>query len=135
MLFCFQTLITSRLLTFCLTVEFDEEPHQGPPQQPPKMASSEVVVDSGVDSEATTPSSPEDQESQEEEVTNAKAQQEDEDMVLETAETLLALSGKSKMPKEFMNRTDTAVVFPQQPLDDDQGRWKSLIRFLKSSSV
>ena len=64
------------------------------------MASSEVVVDSGVDSEATTPSSPEDQESQEDEV--AKAQQEDEDMVLETAETLLALSGKSKMPKEFM---------------------------------
>ena len=98
------------------------------------MASSEVVVDSGVDSEATTPSSPEDQESQEDEV--AKAQQEDEDMVLETAETLLALSGKSKMPKEFMNRTDTAVVFPQQPLEDDQGRWKSLIlRFLKRSSV
>ena len=96
------------------------------------MASSEVVVDSGVDSEATTPSSPEDQESQEEEV--AKAQQEDEYMVLETAETLLALSGKSKMPKEFMNRTDTAVVFPQQPLEDDQGRWNSLIlRFLKSS--
>ena len=55
------------------------------------MASAEAVVDSGVDSEATTPSSPEDQESQEDE---NKAKQEDEDMVLETAETLLALSGK-----------------------------------------
>ena len=58
------------------------------------MASAEAVVDSGVDSEATTPSSPEDQESQEDE---NKAKQEDEDMVLETAETLLALSGKHFM--------------------------------------
>ena len=39
---------------FFVSVEFDEESNlQQPPQ--PKMAS-EVVVDSGVDSEATTPS-------------------------------------------------------------------------------
>ena len=26
------------------------------------------------------------------------------------------------MPKEFLNRTDTAVVFPQQPCDEDKGK-------------
>ena len=33
-------------------------------------------------------------------------------------------SGKNhtKMPKEFLNRTDTAVVFPQQPCDEDKGK-------------
>ena len=77
-----------------LTVEFDEEPPHLLQVPQPKMASAEAVVDSGVDSEATTPSSPEDQESQEDE---NKAKQEDEDMVLETAETLLALSGKHFM--------------------------------------
>ena len=48
-------------------------------------------------------------------------------MVLETAETLLALSGKNnaKMPKEFMNRTDTAVVLPQQPSEEAEGRISS----------
>ena len=66
-------------------------------------------------------SSPEEESQNEEE---NKAKQEDEDMVLETAETLLALSGKNnaKMPKEFMNRTDTAVVLPQQPSEEAEGR-------------
>jgi hypothetical protein len=95
------------------------------------MASCEAVVDSGVDSEATTPSSPEDDLNDDERGgKNDKSSTNHSDMILETAETLLALSGKklsvtSRMTtvkssedtkiKEYLNRVDTAVVFPQQP--------------------
>lgn len=64
------------------------------------MAScTDAVVDSGVDSEATTPSSPED-DAQEDQHDNGGKSKEDpqlsssDEIVLETAETLLALSGK-----------------------------------------
>ena len=80
--------------------------------------SQEAVVDSGVDSEATTPSSPEDDPQEDE---GAKSKEEDQqlsdEMVLETAETLLALSGK----KPGNAGGNTAVVLPQQPGDVPSG--------------
>ena len=74
--------------------------------------SQEVVVDSGVDSEATTPSSPEDDSQEDIENNKSKQEQMSDEMVLETAETLLALSGKKS--------TSTAIVLPQQPPNDLQ---------------
>ena len=45
-------------------------------------------------------------------------------MLLEFVKKCKSFSGKNhtKMPKEFLNRTDTAVVFPQQPCDEDKGK-------------
>ena len=90
----------------------------------------EAVIDSGVDSEATTPSSPEDDPHEHdnensnsrtksavstckrtESIDEASDQQLSDEMVLETAETLLALSGKSKSS----SNGDTAIVLPRQP--------------------
>ena len=80
----------------------------------------EAVVDSGVDSEATTPSSPEDDPQEDEQ--GVKASKEDsemsDEMVLETAETLLALSGKKTagLPASLAaSSAETAIVLPQQP--------------------
>ena len=98
----------------------------------------EAVIDSGVDSEATTPSSPEDEphehdaensNSQNSNSQNSKSallsirkrtesidgatsedQQLSDEMVLETAETLLALSGKSKSA----SNGEANIVRPQQ---------------------
>ena len=103
------------------SVEFDEVEPRSEEAANINMAScSEAVVDSGVDSEATTPSSPED-DSHEEEV-GKHTKDEDtlsDEMVLETAETLLALSGKKTKGgnkiHEIIDRPDTAVVFPEQP--------------------
>ena len=84
------------------------------------MACHSLAVDSGVDSEATTPSSPEDEalEESEKKLSN-------DEMVLETAETLLALSGKkpsaASLAASSQNETE-AVVLPQpQPQEDAKG--------------
>ena len=82
------------------------------------MACNSLAVDSGVDSEATTPSSPEDEalEESEKKLSN-------DEMVLETAETLLALSGKkssASLAASSQNETE-AVVLPQQPQEDAKG--------------
>ena len=91
----------------------------------------EAVIDSGVDSEATTPSSPEDDPHEHDNensnsrqtksavstckrtksIDEASDHQLSDEMVLETAETLLALSGKSKSS----SNGDTAIVLPRQP--------------------
>ena len=76
--------------------------------------SQEAVVDSGVDSEETTPSSPEDDPQEDEGAKSKEDQQLSDEMVLETAETLLALSGKKP-------GGNTAVVLPQQPGDVPSG--------------
>ena len=122
-----------------------------------KMASNctvsqEAVIDSGVDSEATTPSSPEDEhdsENQSSRNNNKSAttapsslicksrtnsideaseagQQLSDDMVLETAETLLALSGKSKSA----SNGDTAIVRPRQPTQSPVNQGKILAFFV-----
>ena len=122
-----------------------------------KMASNctsqaEAVIDSGVDSEATTPSSPEDDPHEHEaenqnsrnnksatlapsicksrinsidEEASAEGQQLSDDMVLETAETLLALSGKSKSA----SNGDTAIVRPRQPPQSTANQGKILAFF------
>ena len=120
-----------------------------------KMASnctsqSEAVIDSGVDSEATTPSSPEDDPHEHEaenpntqnksatatpsicksrinsiDEASAEGQQLSDDMVLETAETLLALSGKSKSA----SNGDTAIVRPRQPPQSPANQGKILAFF------
>ena len=120
-----------------------------------KMASNctsqEAVIDSGVDSEATTPSSPEDDPHEHEaenpnsrnnksattpsicksrinsidEEASAEGQQLSDDMVLETAETLLALSGKSKSA----SNGDTAIVRPRQPPQSPANQGKILSFF------
>ena len=120
-----------------------------------KMASNctsqEAVIDSGVDSEATTPSSPEDDPHEHDaenpnsrnnksatapsicksrinsidEEASAEGQQLSDDMVLETAETLLALSGKSK---SALNG-DTAIVRPRQPPQSPANQGKILSFF------
>ena len=116
-----------------------------------KMASNctsqEAVIDSGVDSEATTPSSPEDEHDAENpnsqnnksanspsicknrinsiDEASAEGQQLSDDMVLETAETLLALSGKSKSA----SNGDTAIVRPQQPPQSPANQGKILVFF------
>ena len=121
-----------------------------------KMASNctsqaEAVIDSGVDSEATTPSSPEDDphehEAENQNSRNNKSatlapsicksrinsideeaspgQQLSDDMVLETAETLLALSGKSKSA----SNGDTAIVRPRQPPQSTANQGKILAFF------
>ena len=127
-----------------------------------KMASnctsqSEAVIDSGVDSEATTPSSPEDDPHDHDaenpnsqnksantapsicksrinsidEEASAEGQQLSDDMVLETAETLLALSGKSKSA----SNGDTAIVRPQQPPQSPANQGKILAFFLSFTLV
>ncbi len=75
-----------------IAVEFEED--QVRLLEAGSMASScqETVVDSGVDSEATTPSSPEDGDPRED--SDKPKELSNDEMVLETAETLLALSGK-----------------------------------------
>jgi hypothetical protein len=91
-------------------------------------AGSEAVVDSGVDSEVS-PSSPDDEDNEEGSedhdhsmttTTNA-IDLDSTPTLMETAETLLALSAKQpKMEddvEEMMRRGDTAVVFPQHPID------------------
>ena len=117
-----------------------------------KMASNctsqEAVIDSGVDSEATTPSSPEDDPHEHDaenpnsrnksatapsickirinSIDEASAgQQLSDDMVLETAETLLALSGKSKSA----SNGDTAIVRPRQPPQSTANQGKILAFF------
>ena len=116
-----------------------------------KMASNctsqEAVIDSGVDSEATTPSSPEDEHDAENpnsqnnksatapsicksrinsiDEASAEGQQLSDDMVLETAETLLALSGKSKSA----SNGDTAIVRPRQPPQSPANQGKILVFF------
>ena len=120
-----------------------------------KMASNctsqEAVIDSGVDSEATTPSSPEDDPHEHEaenpnsqnksatathsicksrinsidEEASAEGQQLSDEMVLETAETLLALSGKSKSA----SNGDTAIVRPRQPPQSPANQGKILAFF------
>ena len=114
-----------------------------------KMASNctsqEAVIDSGVDSEATTPSSPEDEHDSEIQSSLNKSatapsicksrtnsideaivgQQLSDDMVLETAETLLALSGKSKSA----SNGDTAIVRPRQPPQSPVNQGKILAFF------
>ena len=54
-------------------------------------------------------------------------QQLSDEMVLETAETLLALSGKSK-PSD--NDTSTAIVLPQQPPQSPLKKGKTFKPFL-----
>lgn len=115
-------------------MEFDEVEPRSEAANINMASCSEAIVDSGVDSEATTPSSPED-DSHEDEAGQGKPKDEDnhslsDEMVLETAETLLALSGKkTKMGSkihEIIDRPDTAVVFPEQPdqpLMHEKGRW------------
>ena len=113
--------------------------------------SQEAVIDSGVDSEATTPSSPEDDPHEHDaenpnsqnnksatapsicksrinsidEEASAEGQQLSDDMVLETAETLLALSGKSKSA----SNGDTAIVRPRQPPQSPANQGKILSFF------
>ena len=125
-----------------------------------KMASNctsqEAVIDSGVDSEATTPSSPEDDPHEHDaenpnsrnnksatapsicksrinsiDEASAEGQQLSDDMVLETAETLLALSGKSKSA----SNGDTAIVRPQQPPQSPANQGKILAFFLSFTLV
>ena len=105
------------------TVEIDEE-LEGANMVASSCNSQETVVDSGVDSEATTPSSPEDEASEETEKSSSKEESalSNDEMVLETAETLLALSGKKPTgTAAASSQKDTAVVLPQQPQDDAKG--------------
>ena len=104
------------------TVEIDEE-LEGANMVASSCNSQETVVDSGVDSEATTPSSPEDEASEETEKSSSKEEaMSNDEMVLETAETLLALSGKKPTGTgAASSQKDTAVVLPQQPQDDAKG--------------
>ena len=105
------------------TVEIDEE-LEGANMVASSCNSQETVVDSGVDSEATTPSSPEDEASEETEKSSSKEEPalSNDEMVLETAETLLALSGKKPTgTAAASSQKDTAVVLPQQPQDDAKG--------------
>lgn len=105
------------------TVEIDEE-LEGANMVASSCNSQETVVDSGVDSEATTPSSPEDEASEETEKSSSKEEPalSNDEMVLETAETLLALSGKKPTGTgAASSQKDTAVVLPQQPQDDAKG--------------
>merc|ERR1719225_1645185 len=103
-------------------VEIDEE-LEGANMVASSCNSQETVVDSGVDSEATTPSSPEDEASEETEKSSSKEESalSNDEMVLETAETLLALSGKKPTGTAASSQKDTAVVLPQQPQDDAKG--------------
>ena len=152
----FQNLIKT---LFCpITVEFEEDEVSRNLEAAGnmKMASNctsqaEAVIDSGVDSEATTPSSPEDDPHEHEaENQNSRSnksatlapsicksrinsideeaspgQQLSDDMVLETAETLLALSGKSKSA----SNGDTAIVRPRQPPQSPANQGKILAFF------
>ena len=105
------------------TVEIDEE-LEGANMVASSCNSQETVVDSGVDSEATTPSSPEDEASEETEKSSSKEESalSNNEMVLETAETLLALSGKKTAnATSASSQNDTAIVLPQQPQDDAKG--------------
>lgn len=105
------------------TVEIDEE-LEGANMVASSCNSQETVVDSGVDSEATTPSSPEDEASEETEKSSSKEEaMSNDEMVLETAETLLALSGKKPTgtASASSQKDTTAVVLPQQPQDDAKG--------------
>ena len=103
------------------TVEIDEE-LEGANMARTSCNSQETVVDSGVDSEATTPSSPEDEASEETEKNSKESALSNDEMVLETAETLLALSGKKTAnATSASSQNDTAIVLPQQPQDDAKG--------------
>ena len=141
-----------------ITVEFEEDEVSrnleaaGNMKMASNCTSQEAVIDSGVDSEATTPSSPEDDPHEHEaenqnsrnnksatlapsicksrinsidEEASAEGQQLSDDMVLETAETLLALSGKSKSA----SNGDTAIVRPQQPPQSPANQGKILVFF------
>ena len=142
---------------FCsIAVEFEEDEVSrnleaaGNMKMASNCTSQEAVIDSGVDSEATTPSSPEDDphdhdaenpNSQNKSATapsicksrinsideeaSAEGQQLSDDMVLETAETLLALSGKSKSA----SNGDTAIVRPRQPPQSPVNQGKILAFF------
>ena len=113
---------------FIIPVEFEEDEARLEGSNMASVCNSqEAVVDSGVDSEATTPSSPEDD--PQEEDGKSKDQLSDE-MVLETAETLLALSGKKT------NQNHTAIVIPQNPDSDVKGKIKLIFsaRVLRSKT-
>ena len=144
---------------FCsIAVEFEEDEVSrnleaaGNMKMASNCTSQEAVIDSGVDSEATTPSSPEDDPHDHEaenpnsrnnksatatpsicnsrnnsidEKASAEGQQLSDDMVLETAETLLALSGKSKSA----SNGDTAIVRPRQPPQSPANQGKILAFF------
>ena len=153
----FQNLIKT---LFCpIAVEFEEDEVSrnleaaGNMKMASNCTSQEAVIDSGVDSEATTPSSPEDDphehdaenpnsrnksatapsicKSRINSIDEASAgQQLSDDMVLETAETLLALSGKSKSA----SNEDTAIVRPRQPPQSPVNQGKILAFFVLYST-
>ena len=151
----FQNLI--KAVFYPIAVEFEEDEVSrnleaaGNMKMASNCTSQEAVIDSGVDSEATTPSSPEDDphehEAENQNSRNNKSatlapsicksrinsideeaspgQQLSDDMVLETAETLLALSGKSKSA----SNGDTAIVRPRQPPQSPANQGKILVFF------
>ena len=154
--FVFQNL--KKTFFFSIAVEFEEDEVSrnleaaGNMKMASNCTSQEAVIDSGVDSEATTPSSPEDDPHDHDtenpnsrnnksatlapsicksrinsidEEASAEGQQLSDDMVLETAETLLALSGKSKSA----SNGDTAIVRPRQPPQSPANQGKILAFF------
>ena len=145
-----------------ITVEFEEDEVSrnleaaGNMKMASNCTSQEAVIDSGVDSEATTPSSPEDDPHEHDaenpnsrnnksatapsicksrinsiDEASAEGQQLSDDMVLETAETLLALSGKSKSA----SNGDTDIVRPRQPPQSPANQGKILAFFLSFTLV
>ena len=104
-----------------LPVEFDETQSPTPTLTEPTSASTESMgVDSGVDSEVS-PSSPDSAYNKDADSASVT------DSIMETAETLLALSGKSNNNKNnnVANVVNgTVVVFPQHPDLDAVGKGK-----------